>query len=96
MKARYVRTQKAVMQQPGFAPVVVTVKHAYTHSAPMSYTDREDVYYAQNSRNRRGLTVRQERQLRKTEKRSIYRDKAFRLSVGGVDLTPYVSKVSIG
>lgn len=95
MKGRHVHTQTAVLQQQGYAPVLVTIKHNYVHSAPMSYTDREDAYYAQNWPNRRGLTVRQERQLRKTEKRSIYRGKGVRLSMGGVDLTPYVSKVEV-
>jgi hypothetical protein len=73
MKARHAHTETVVKQQLGFAPVLVTVKHNYVHSAPMSYIDREDAYYAQNWPNRRGLTVRQERQLRKTEKRSVYR-----------------------
>lgn len=73
MKARYLHTQTVLRRIPGLAPQPATVKHDYTHSAPTHYGDRVDNYLRQNGWSRRGLTVRQERQLRKTEKRSTFR-----------------------
>jgi peptide deformylase len=70
MKSTY-NHQQTVTAMTAMGPVTTTVQHKYEHSAPMLYADRDDAYYRQNGR--RPLTVRQERQLRKTLNRSIVR-----------------------
>lgn len=70
MKAFYTH-QQTVTAMTAMGPVTRTVKHHYEHSAPMLYTAREDAYYRQNGF--RPITTRQERQLRKADKRSVAR-----------------------
>lgn len=60
---RYTHSQRVVRQMPGGAPVIETVNHDYTHSAPLPESTRVAIYLCQNFPHRTKLTQRQNRQV---------------------------------
>jgi hypothetical protein len=67
MKARYKYQQQVIVTPPGCGRQIVTVQHDYEGAAPMGIARRASVYGAQSGR----LTARQERQIRKAQKRAL-------------------------
>jgi len=70
MKGLYQHKQTVTTVTPT-GPVTLVVEHHYEHSAPLSIAIRRAFYYAQNGGH--PLTARQERAIRKAEKRDLYR-----------------------